>query len=143
MVYPSISLAQSEKDRHELHRSVSPWKAMRLDESQQQQIKNLHREMKPVRVEHFGKVQAVRDKIREELLKEKPSIDTLYGYTKEINALELTFAEKRLNHMIKLKEILTVKQFSMLVDKDIDNCKKKPMGKQSSCDSGKNPGDGN
>ena len=74
--------------------------------------------MQKEHVLHFGEVKKVRNKIKEELLKEKPSQGTLNGYAKEAGKLHGKLSEKRMAHFLKVKEVLTKEQFEKLLSNE-------------------------
>ena len=91
---------------------------LQLTEKQQYQLKSLHDEMTGVRENHHEAVKAVRDKIKNELLKKTPSRKTLNGYATELGKLHTGMTKDRTDHLLKVKEILTTEQFSKLVENE-------------------------
>lgn len=91
---------------------------LNLNDEQATQLKLLKLDMQKEHVLHFGEVKKVRNKIKEELLKEKPSQGTLNGYAKEAGKLHGKLSEKRMAHFLKVKEVLTKEQFEKLLSKE-------------------------
>jgi Spy/CpxP family protein refolding chaperone len=72
--------------------------------------------MQKVREKHFEAVRKVRDKIKDELLKDSPSRKTLYGYAGELGELHKQITKERSNHLLKVKKILNPEQFKKLIE---------------------------
>lgn len=94
------------------------WEELNLTDEQSAQLKLLKLDIQKEHIIHFDEVRKVRNKIKDELLKEKPSQGTLNGYAKELGGLHGKLEEKRLAHFLKVKEVLTKEQFEKLLSKD-------------------------
>jgi Spy/CpxP family protein refolding chaperone len=91
-------------------------KKLGLTPDQQAKLKDLRTGMASRNKDTWAKIKTIREKEKQELLIPNPSQPTLYGYAKEINDLQGAIAEKRLEHLLKVKEILTPDQFKKLLD---------------------------
>ena len=87
---------------------------LNLTDEQHTKIKLLKLDMQKEHVLHFDEVRKIRNKIKEELLKEKPSQGTLNGYAKELGKLHGKLSEKRMAHLLKVKEVLSKEQFEKI-----------------------------
>ncbi|MFW6221163.1 MAG: Spy/CpxP family protein refolding chaperone [Fibrobacterota bacterium] len=87
-----------------------------LTEQQQEQIKQLHEEMKQTRRDHWTNVKEVRRQIREELQKENPDQTDLDQYAERNGELAKLFSQKRSTHILQIKNILTDEQFQKMME---------------------------
>lgn len=99
-------------------------KELGLSSQQKAQLKSMREEMRGVRKEHIKKMKELRDKSKEDLLKPVPSRDVLYSYARESGELRRIMAEKEVDHILKVKAVLTPEQFIKLLSKDFMH----PMG---------------
>ena len=90
-------------------------KNLELTPDQQAKLKDLRADMGKQNKISRDKIKTLREKEKEELLIPNPSQQALYGYAKEINDLQGAMAEKRLEHLLKVKEILAPDQFKKLL----------------------------
>jgi Spy/CpxP family protein refolding chaperone len=86
-----------------------------LTADQQAKLKDLRVDMRKQNEDTWAKIKTIRDKVKNELLASNPSQPALYGYEKEINDLQGAMAEKRIEHLLKVKELLTPDQFKTLL----------------------------
>lgn len=91
---------------------------LNLNDEQQTKLKLLKLDMQKEHILHFDEVKKVRDKIKEELLKEKPSEAKLNEYAKELGKLHGKLSEKRMAHFLQVKQILSKEQFEKLLSKE-------------------------
>lgn len=112
------------------------WEQLNLTEDQRVEIKKLHEEMKPVRIEHHKAMKAVRDKIEAEIQKENSDRATLTNYSREMAELHFKQAEAMADHLLKIKAILTPEQFKKMQELHDQRRGGKGHGK------GKGPGKG-
>ena len=91
---------------------------LNLTDEQHTKIKLLKLDMQKEHVLHFDEVRKIRNKIKEELLKEKPSEAKLNGYAKELGKLHGKLSEKRMAHLLKVKEVLSTEQFENILSKE-------------------------
>lgn len=92
------------------------WQELGLTEQQQTEIKQLHEEMKKTRKNHWKNVRGVRKQIREELKKENPDRIVLDQHAEKMGELAKQIAQKRSNHLLQIKDILTDEQFQKMVE---------------------------
>jgi Spy/CpxP family protein refolding chaperone len=90
-------------------------KNLGLTPDQQAKLKDLRADMGKQNKITRDKIKTLREKEKEELLIPNPSQQALYGYAKEINDLQGAMAEKRLEHLLKVKEVLAPDQFKKLL----------------------------
>lgn len=112
------------------HEACIDWKKLDLSEEQEEKLKALHEARKEMRESHVNQVKEVRDKIREELLKEEPDRAALDKHAEELGTLHTTMSKKRFDHLFELKKILTPEQFTTLLSKPgRHECRHKMRGK--------------
>jgi protein CpxP len=107
---------QCNHDRKGTHGGA--WKALNLTDKQKQQLKDLREEGKSEIKEHFKNVREIREKIKDELLKEKPDKKALEKYGEQLGKLHVEMHINKTDHMLKVKEILSPEQFKMLLEKE-------------------------
>ena len=90
---------------------------LNLSDQQKTDLKKLHTEMTELRQKHLEAVKEVRKKMKDELLKESPSQNVLYGYAGELGELHKQMSKDHVDHLLKVRKILTPEQFSKLVEK--------------------------
>lgn len=101
-----------------------------LTPEQQTKLKNLRIALQKQTKDTRENIKTVREKEKDELLAPNPSQNVLYGYSKEINDLHGVLAEKRLEHLLKVKEILSQDQFTKLLSMT-SHMRKHRQGKNS------------
>jgi Spy/CpxP family protein refolding chaperone len=92
------------------------WKDLNLTADQMTKIKVLHDEQQASVKDQMGKMKDLREKIRVELIKDKPNSELLKKYGKETGDFFTAITQKRIDHLIKIKVILTKEQFDKLLD---------------------------
>jgi Spy/CpxP family protein refolding chaperone len=90
-------------------------KKLDLTQDQRAKLKILGTGLTAQNKDTQNKIKDIREQEKKELLSPSPSQPALYGYAKEINDLQGAMAEKRLEHLLKVKEILTPDQFKKLL----------------------------
>jgi Spy/CpxP family protein refolding chaperone len=82
----------------------------------------LHKEMLPIVKEHQKTVKDIRDKMKTEFLKPAPDQYVLQGLSEQLEKANAAFAAKRLDHLLKLKAILTPDQFGKVIEMNLSQC---------------------
>lgn len=99
-----------------IERQHRMWNNLDLTDDQKTKLKTLHDEMQQVRKKHFEAVKKVRDKIKDELLKDSPSQKKLHGYAGELGELHKQITKERSDHLLKVKKLLKPDQFQKLLE---------------------------
>ena len=86
-----------------------------LTDDQLAKIKNLDVGMDIQEKDAWGKIKTIYQKEKEALLSQNPSQPAVYGYSKEISDLQSELAEKKLEYLLKIKEVLNPNQFKKLL----------------------------
>jgi Spy/CpxP family protein refolding chaperone len=82
----------------------------------------LHKEMLPIAKEHQKTVKDIRDKMKTEFLKANSDQYVLQGLSEQLQKENAAFATKRIDHLLKLKAILTPEQFAKVIDAKLSQC---------------------
>ncbi len=91
---------------------------LNLTADQQEKLKAMHKEMIAAAKPLFDQMKAIRDKVKEELLKAGPSKQILDGYASRLGDLNKQMVQNMNEHLLKVKTILSPEQFSKLVNFD-------------------------
>lgn len=89
---------------------------LELTPEQETKLRELHRQNAPARREQNRKINEVREKINAELIKDKPSIRVLDDYAAQMGNLHRQMNVFSIDHMLKVKAILTPEQFKMFTE---------------------------
>jgi Spy/CpxP family protein refolding chaperone len=82
----------------------------------------LHKEMQPIVKEHMKTMKDIRDKMKAEFLKPNPDQYVLKGLSEQSQKAMADFAVKRIDHLLKLKAILTPQQFEKVIGDKLSQC---------------------
>lgn len=110
---------------------------LNLTKDQKEKLTSLHEALNGSHKQVFDQMKALREKIKAELLKQQPSKQVLDGYVAQFGDLHKQLAQKRIDHMLRVKAILTPEQFAKLLSRE-DNSPGGPRGKRWK--DGKGPG---
>ena len=88
---------------------------LNLTPDQKTKLQALHKQMMETTKPFFEQMKGIMEKSKAELLKPQPSKQVLYGYATELGDLHKKMAEKRADHLLQVKAILTPEQFSKLL----------------------------
>jgi Spy/CpxP family protein refolding chaperone len=89
---------------------------LKLTPDQQAKLQAQHRQMREEGKLIFAQMKGIRDKEKMELLKDKPSKAALDDYATQLAELHKQLIQKRHEHLLQAKAILTPEQFSKLVN---------------------------
>ena len=116
ILLPASASAQ-EKQRVKNHPMKEMWAELGLTSEQETKLKELHRQTAPNRREQMKKIEELRGKIKTELLKDKPSQKVLDDYAAQMGDLHKLMNLSSIDHLLKVKEILTPEQFKKFTEK--------------------------
>lgn len=91
---------------------------LKLNADQKEKLKALHQEMRDKGKALFEKMKAIREKVKAELLKDKPSQQALDEFAAQLADLHKQLIQQRHAHLLQAKAILTKEQFSKLLSRD-------------------------
>ena len=89
---------------------------LKLTPDQQAKLQAQHKEMREQGKVIFEQMKKIRENVKAELLKDKPSPAALDDYATQLAGLQKQLIQKRHEHLLKAKAILTPEQFSKLVN---------------------------
>jgi len=116
MLLPASALAE-EKQKGKGEYMKEKWAQLGLTAEQETKLKELHQKTAPARREQMKKMKDVREKINAELLKEKPSKKVLEDYAAQMGNLHKQMNTSAIDHLLKVKAILTPEQFKKFTEK--------------------------
>jgi len=114
--------------QHEEQRQHRLEEELNLTPEQKQKLHALRDERKAAREEHIAKMKEVRQKMKEELAKEKPDGKTLMKYATQTADLVEQMTKQRIDHLLKVKQVLSKEQFEKLLSKEMMEPGKHPDG---------------
>ena len=95
--------------------SESEHEDLGLNADQKAKHDALHKEMQPIIKEYLKTLKDIRDKMKTEFLKASPDQYVLQGLSEQLEKASAAFAAKRIDHLLKLKAILTPEQFTKII----------------------------
>jgi Spy/CpxP family protein refolding chaperone len=91
---------------------------LKLTPDQQAKLQAQHKEMREQGKAVFEQMKKIREKVKTELLKDTPSPTVLDDYAAQLAGLHKQLIQKRHEHLLQAKKILTPEQFSKLVNNE-------------------------
>jgi Spy/CpxP family protein refolding chaperone len=117
MLWPLVASAQQKDPMTQKH-FQGLVNDLKLTPDQQSRLKTQHQQMREEGKAVFKEMKKVREKVRAELLKDKPSKPALDEYATQLAGLHKQLIQKRHEHLLQAKAILTPEQFSKLVNRE-------------------------
>jgi len=114
----TLSVAAQPPDSECPHMKKRIAEELNLNDEQATQLKLLKLDMQKEYILHSDEVKKIREKIKAEMLKEKPSKAVLNGYADELGKLHAKLSTKRIENLMKVKEVLNKEQFEKLLSKE-------------------------
>jgi Spy/CpxP family protein refolding chaperone len=105
------------------------WEELGLSADQKEKLKALRGEMQGMAKEHMEAVKSIREKMKAEFLKPKVDRKVLSTLIADQEKANRTFAEKRIDHLLKVKAVLTQAQFEKVVGHEFWGDRGPMMGK--------------
>jgi Spy/CpxP family protein refolding chaperone len=148
---PLTAAAQPGPEHCQKEKSMDhPMKGMfadlNLTADQKAKLKVLHEAQKDTHKKVFEQMKALREQVKAELLRPQPSKQVLDGYAAQMGNLHRELAQKRADHLLQVKTILTPEQFSKLLSRDpkgprcSEDCKEKGKHGDKCCPKKETPG---
>ena len=98
-----------------MEQQCAPGADLKLSEDQKVQLKKMRDEMKAVHEQSFEKIKDLRQKIKDELLKPVPGRSALTTLSQQLEQINTTLAEQRIDHLLKVKALLSEEQFKKML----------------------------
>ena len=105
------------------------WEELNLTPEQETRFREINSRHAPVRRDNARMIENLREKINQELLRDKPSRSTLIQYAGQMGELQKKMNLASIDHLLNVKAVLTPEQFKKFTDRV-------PMGSSGSSSSG-------
>jgi len=113
---PCAGFADGKKDGRE-HPGKKMFAELGITSEQEARLKEIHSASAPAKKLSQQQIEVVRQKIKIELQKEKPSKSALNKYAAEIGNLHKQKNLATIDHLLKVKAVLTPEQFNKLSER--------------------------
>jgi Spy/CpxP family protein refolding chaperone len=110
-----VALSAQPSDSAKAKHMEKMFADLNLTQDQKTKLKALHEQQKDQHKQVFDQMKALREKTKAELLKPQPSKQVLDGYAAQFGDLHKQLAQKRTEHLLQVKAILTPEQFTKLL----------------------------
>jgi Spy/CpxP family protein refolding chaperone len=97
------------------HPAKKMWEELNLTAEQEAQFKEINAQYAPERRERAKRIEELREKINQEMLREKPSRSQLINYAGQIGEIQKKMSLASVDHLMSVKAVLTSEQFKMFV----------------------------
>jgi len=112
-LFASASVSADEKrDDHPARRM---WAELNLTADQEAQFKEINSRYAPARRESAQRIEELREKINQEILRDKPSKSMLIQYAGTIGETQKKMSLASVSHLLEVKAVLTPEQFKTFV----------------------------
>jgi Spy/CpxP family protein refolding chaperone len=109
------SAAVLAEDKREEHPARRMWAELNLTADQEAQFKEINSRHAPARRESAQRIEELREKINQEILRDKPSKSMLIQYAGTIGELQKKMSLASVSHLLEVKAVLTPEQFKTFV----------------------------
>jgi Spy/CpxP family protein refolding chaperone len=113
---PNAGLADDKKDRRE-HPEKKIFAELGITPEQEAKLKEIRSASAPTKKLYLKQIDVVRQKVKVELQKEKPSKAALNKYAAEIGNLHKQMNLASIDRLLKVKAVLTPEQFNRLSER--------------------------
>ena len=87
------------------------WRELNLTPEQEVKFREINSRHAPVRRDNARMIESLREKINQELLRDKPSRSTLIQYAGQMGELQKKMNIASIDHLLNVKAVLTPEQF--------------------------------
>jgi len=109
------SASVSADDKRDEHPARRMWAELNLTADQEAKFKEINAQYAPARRENSQRIEELREKINQEILRDKPSKSMLIQYAGTIGELQKKMSLASVGHLLDVKAVLTPEQFKMFV----------------------------
>jgi Spy/CpxP family protein refolding chaperone len=95
---------------------------LKLTADQQSKIQALHKGFETAGKTLVEQMKGINEKVKTELLKDQPSKQVLDGYAVQLADIQKQLIQKRFDHVLQVKTILTKEQFSKHISHEWMGC---------------------
>jgi Spy/CpxP family protein refolding chaperone len=110
-----VSATASADDKRGDHPARKMFEELNLSAEQEAKFKEINSQYAPVRRENAHRIEELREKINQEILRDKPSKSMLIQYAGTIGELQKKMSLSSVNHLLDVKAVLTPEQFKTFV----------------------------
>ncbi|MDR2592184.1 MAG: Spy/CpxP family protein refolding chaperone [Chitinispirillales bacterium] len=110
-----VSATASADDKRGDHPARKMLEELNLSAEQEARFKEINSQYAPVRRENAQRIEELREKINQEILRDKPSKSMLIQYAGTIGELQKKMSLSSVNHLLEVKSVLTPEQFKTFV----------------------------
>jgi Spy/CpxP family protein refolding chaperone len=110
-----VSTAASANDGRGNHPARKMWEELNLTSEQETKFRELNSRYAPARKEHAQRIEELREKINQEILREKPARSLLIQYAGQIGEIQKKMSLASVDHLLSVKTVLTPEQFKTFV----------------------------
>jgi len=110
-----VSAPVSADDKRDDHPARKMWAELNLTAEQEAKFKEINAQYAPARRENAQRIEELREKINQEILRDKPSKSMLIQYAGTIGELQKKMSLASVGHLLDIKAVLTPEQFKMFV----------------------------
>jgi len=128
MLAPVSATADDKREEHPARRM---WAELNLTADQEAQFKEINARHAPARRENSQRIEELREKINQEILRDKPSKSMLIQYAGTIGELQKKMSLASVNHLLDVKSVLTNEQFKTFVSMSSATGGKRSGGKRA------------
>jgi len=109
------SATASADDKRGDHPARKMWSELNLTAEQEAQFREINSRYAPERRVQAQRVEELREKINQEILRDKPSRSMLIQYAGQIGEIQKKMSLASVDHLLSVKAVLTTEQFKMFV----------------------------
>ena len=110
-----VSATASADDKRGDHPARKMLEELNLSAEQEAKFKEINSQYAPARRENAQRIEELREKINQEILRDKPSKSMLIQYAGTIGELQKKMSLSSVNHLLDVKAVLTPEQFKTFV----------------------------
>ncbi|GBU22791.1 hypothetical protein R80B4_02703 [Fibrobacteres bacterium R8-0-B4] len=110
-----FSASATADDKRGDHPARRMWEELNLSADQEAKFKEINSQYAPARRESTQRIEELREKINQEILRDKPSKSMLIQYAGTIGELQKKMSLASVSHLLDVKAVLTPEQFKTFV----------------------------
>lgn len=110
-----FSATASADDKRGDHPAKRMWAELNLTVEQEAKFKEINSRYAPERKVQAQRIEELREKINQEILRDKPSRSMLIQYAGQIGEIQKKMSLASVDHLLSVKAVLTTEQFKMFV----------------------------
>ena len=112
---PTIGMASDGEQASTSARRL--WEELNLTPDQEAKFRDINAKHAPARRDHARRLEEVRARMNQELLKDRPSRSLLAQYAGQMGEFQKQMNIASVNHMLDVKAVLTAEQFNTFLSR--------------------------